>query len=258
MNDQGVSDITCDVLAGNWRIFQLRGGHRFAVDDLLTAWTAVRAKPDARWLLDLGSGIGSVGLLALWKLPAAGHLTLIEVQEVSHALACRTVHHNGLPERVTLHRDDLRRWPGGEFDLVTGSPPYFPLARGVRPRHPQKAAARFELRGDVFDYCDAAARSLADTGIFGFCHVADDPRPERAIARAGLTLVRRQLVHFRASLPPRIALFTCAWRGERADPSPLVIRDHEGRWTREYLDIREEMGAPAAFLRWVRSAPSPA
>jgi len=246
------NDVTLDTLAGDWRIFQLRSGHRFSADDLLTAWAAVRAKPEALRLLDLGSGLGSVGLLALWKLSTTGHLTMVEVQAVSHALACRTVAYNDLTGRVTLYHQDLRAWSGGTFDLVTGSPPYLAVAQGVRPQHPQKAAARFELHGDVYDYCQAAARSLAAHGVFCFCHAADDPRPEAAIARAGLTLVSRQQVYFRASLPPRMALFTCAWEGTRADPPPLVIRDRQGRWTAEYLALREEMGAPAAFLQWAR------
>src|SRR5215510_5927900 len=149
-------DLTLDILAGDWRIFQLRTGHRFSADDLLTAWAAVHARPEARQLLDLGAGIGSVGLLVLWRLPAAEHLTMVEVQAVSHALACRTVAYDGLAGRVTLHCQDLRHWSGGAFDLVTASPPYLPVGRGVRPQHPQKAAARFELHGDVFDYCQAA------------------------------------------------------------------------------------------------------
>jgi tRNA1Val (adenine37-N6)-methyltransferase len=252
LQEQGNHDITLDQLAGHWRIFQLRHGHRFSTDDLLTAWAAVHAQPEALRLLDLGSGIGSVGLLALWKLSVDAALTMIEVQEISHALAHCTVAYNGLVERVTLHLMDLRRWPGGAFDLVTASPPYLALDRGVRPQHSQKAAARFELHGDVFDYCDAAARSLADTGVFCFCHAADDPRPEQAIAKADLTLVRRQSIYFRATLAPRIALFTCARRGGREDASPLVIRDQEGRWTDEYLCMREEMGAAAAFLQRAR------
>lgn len=245
-------DTTLDILAGDWRIFQLRTGHRFSADDLLTAWAAVRAKPEARQLLDLGAGIGSVGLLVLWKLPSTAHLTMVEVQAISHALARRTVAYNGLTERVTLYCQDLREWPGEAFDLITGSPPYIPLGQGVCPLHPQKAAARFELHGDIFDYCQAAARSLVPQGVFCFCHAADDNRPERAIARAGLTLVQRQQVYFRASLPPRMALFTCAWAGTRTDPPPLVIRDREGRWTAQYLAVRQEMGAPAAFLQRVR------
>lgn len=244
-------DTTLDVLAGDWRIFQLRTGHRFSTDDLLTAWVAVYAKPQARRLLDLGAGIGSVGLLALWKLPA-GYLTMVEVQAVSHLLACRTVAYNGLAGRVTLQHQDLRDWPGGAFDLVTGSPPYLPVGRGVRSQHPQKAAARFELYGNVFDYCQAAARSLAAQGVFCFCHAADDPRPEPAIGQAGLTLVCRQQVYFRASLPPRLAIYTCAWEGTRAEAPPLVIRDQQGHWTAAYLALREAMGAPTAFLQRAR------
>ena len=170
----------------------------------------------------------------------------------SHLLACRTVAYNGLAGQVTLCCQDLRDWPGGAFDLVTGSPPYLAVGQGVQPRHPQKAAARFELYGDIFDYCQAAARSLVAQGVFCFCHAADDPRPEPAIERAGLRLVCRQQVYFRASLPPRMALFTCAWEGTRADAPPLVIRDRQGRWTAAYLALREEMGAPTAFLQRAR------
>ena len=252
MKDWENHEVTLDVLGGSWRIFQLRRGYRFSIDDLLTAWTAVRAQPEARRLLDLGAGIGSVGLLALWKLPAAANLTMVEVQPVSHTLARRTVAYNGLTARVTLHLMDLRGWSGGNFDLITASPPYRPLTRGIRPQHAQKAAARFELHGDVFDYCRTVARSLADTGVFCFAHAADDLRPEQAIATAGLTLVHRQPVCFRATLPPRIALFTCAWRGGREDLLPLVIRDQNGRWTAEYLALREEMGASATFLLGAR------
>jgi len=83
---------------------------------------------------------------------------------------------------------------------------------------------------------------------------ADDLRPEQAIVRAGLTIVQRQLVYFRAMLPPRMALFTCAWQGERLAAPPVIIRDRQGRWTAEYLAIREEMGASTAFLQWARSS----
>ncbi|MGE3540054.1 MAG: tRNA1(Val) (adenine(37)-N6)-methyltransferase [Candidatus Tectimicrobiota bacterium] len=240
------------MLAGAWRIFQLRRGHRFSADDLLTAWVAARAQPQASQLLDLGAGIGSVGLLTLWKLATAAHLTMVEVQALSHQLACRTTDYNGLTARITLHRQDLRHWPGGCFDLITASPPYIPLGLGVCPQHPQKAAARFELHGNVYDYCRAAARSLAPEGVFCFCHAADDPRPEQAITQAGLTLLCRQEVHFRASLPPRLAVFTCAWAGQPHTSAPLLIRDQAGRWTSAYLALREDMGAPRAFLEGAR------
>jgi hypothetical protein len=41
---------------------------------------------------------------------------------------------------------------------VLGSPPYFPPGSGIEGDHPQKVACRFELRGDIRDYCAVARR----------------------------------------------------------------------------------------------------
>ncbi|MBN9415146.1 hypothetical protein ABS71_22775 [bacterium SCN 62-11] len=233
---------TLDHLAGDWRIYQLKGGHRFSADDVLTAWTAARVRPQAPEILDLGSGLGSVGLLTLWRLPEA-RLTGVEVQELSYNLALKTVAHNGLSERVRFLNQDLRApLQLGKYQLVTGSPPYFPLGKATVSPHPQRAAARCELHGDVFDYCRVAAEHLDIGGRFVFVHAAGDARPEQAIDRAGLTLLSRQDVLFRSHLEPTVALFVCGFEGERRDPEPFVIRDSEGHWSEEYLKMREEMG----------------
>jgi tRNA1(Val) A37 N6-methylase TrmN6 len=247
--------ITLDRLCGDWKIHQLKGGHRFSADDLLTAWMASEAAPRAARQLDLGAGIGSVGLLSLWRLSATATLTQIEAQALSHELCRMTVALNGLGDRVRSRLGDLRD-PAmlppeehGSYDLVTGSPPYIPLGKGVVSPHPQRAACRMELRGDIADYAATAARALAPDGTFVFCHAAGDPRPEAAIAQAGLRLLARQDVFFRQRLPPTIALFRCGWRGERDDPAPFVIRDAAGDWTEAYLALRAQMGGPPNLQR---------
>ncbi|MFT5682397.1 MAG: tRNA1Val (adenine37-N6)-methyltransferase, partial [Myxococcota bacterium] len=205
--------VTLDPIAGSWSVFQLKRGHRFSTDDLLVAWVAMEARPSARRLLDIGAGMGSVGLMTLHAMPADAHLTMVEVQEVSHRQACATVEYNGLTERITPIHSDLREvvLPERAFDLVTGSPPYFPVGSGVMSPHPQRAGARMELRGDVFDYCRAAAKALAEDGVFCFCHAAGDVRPEAAVAAAGLTLRWRQDVVFRRERVATIALFVAGW-----------------------------------------------
>lgn len=158
---------TLDRIVGDWHVYQLRRGHRFSVDDQLTAWTAFQAAPQAQRVLDLGCGIGSVGLMTLFHLPEGATMVGVEVQKVSFDLASRSVAHNGLAERVELVHQDLREFHRDErFPLITGSPPYIPPDKGVHSPHPQRAGARMELRGDVFDYCRAAARHLADGGVF--------------------------------------------------------------------------------------------
>ncbi len=234
---------TLNRLAGDWKIYQLKGGHRFSIDDLMTAWTAWRARPRCELTLDLGCGIGSVGLLTLWKLPSSARLVGVEVQEASLELARRTVALNGLSNRVELCLGDLRelRYPG-LFPLITGSPPYFPVSKAVVSPHPQRAGARAELKGDVFDYCRAAALHLAPDGAFCFCHAAADPRPEQAVEAAGLKVLQRQDVVFRGDQPPLVALFTCAREGARQPDTTFVARGKDGRWTDEYLTMRAEMG----------------
>ena len=45
----------------------------------------------------------------------------------------------------------------GTFDLITGTPPYFPPGTGLESDHVQRGPCRFEHRGGVEAYCDAAA-----------------------------------------------------------------------------------------------------
>ena len=240
---------TLDRLAGDWHVHQLRGGHRFSADDMVTAWVAANARPDAARLLDLGAGIGSVGLMTLWRMAPTAHLLMVEVQEVSHRLARHSVAHNGLGRRVELRHGDLRdpaMVPEGPvFDLVTGSPPYQPLGMGVVSPHPQRAGARAELRGSIFDYAAAAARTLAPDGTFVVCFAGRDPRGEAAIVAAGLHLQRRVDVVFRTGDAPMICVLVAGRSAAVAERgAPLVIRDGTGAMTDVYLDLRRAMGTP--------------
>lgn len=245
-------DESLDYLVGDWRIFQLQRGHRFSTDDLVTAWRASRAVPQARRYLDMGCGIGSVGLSTLHHLPPDARLTGIEAQEVSVGLARKSVAYNQLAGRVEILHGDLRDEQvlpeGQQFDLITGSPPYIPEGKGVLSPVPQRAAARMELRGSVFDYCRAARRWMAPGARFCFVMASADPRTEAAPHAAGLVVVERWEYVFRYGRAPHIATLVCA----RAEDVPeglqrvtgeLVIRGPDGSWTSDYLRYREEVGS---------------
>lgn len=248
--------VSLDRLAGDWRIYQLAAGHRFSVDDMATAWMAQRVAPTAARLLDLGAGIGSVGLMTLWALDQhapvpARRLTMLEAQAVSHRLAVATLTHNGLVDRVTALQGDMRSTtlPDAPFELVTGSPPYFPLGSGKVSPHPQKAACRMELRGTIADYAAAAARVLAPGGWFVACFPARDPRGEAAFAPAGLHVRASCDLLFRAggTAPVVLRLFAAQHEpGPRVDWPGLTVRDADGQWTAPYLALRAEMGSPVA------------
>jgi len=245
-----VAGETLDRLVGRWQIFQLRRGHRFSTDDLVTAWRAWQARPQARSLLDLGSGIGSVGLTTLWQIgrerPDEVSLDTVEAQAVSVGLQRRTVRFNGLQGRVRVHHADLRESTAvlgdRRFDLITGSPPYFPEGTALVSPHPQRAGARVELRGSVMDYCAAAQRHLAPGGRFVYVMAAADPRTEAAPPAHGLAVVERTDVVFAAGRDPLVCVLVCAHEGEVTAPRRthrMVVRGDDGEWTPEYLAFRE-------------------
>ncbi|MDA1185473.1 MAG: methyltransferase [Acidobacteria bacterium] len=249
-------DETLDAISGHFRIFQLRKGHRFSTDDLLTAWYGSSWAPAAGRVLDLGSGIGSVGMMAAWRLVGA-HVVTIEAQEESVRLARKSAAYNGLDNRYEIRCGDLRD-PGvlradERFDLVLGSPPYFPVGTGIEGEHPQKAACRFELRGDIGDYAAAAASHLRPGGLFAVVYPdAQRSRLESAARNAALSLVRFRPVVFREGEPPLVSLFglmraedlPARMRNQGWGESPLVIRTTDGGVHPEYAAVKLAIGFP--------------
>jgi tRNA1Val (adenine37-N6)-methyltransferase len=247
-----------DAISGHFRLFQLRDGHRFSTDDILTAWYGTTWCPTARSALDLGSGIGTVGLICAWRLPGAKFVT-VEAQSESVALARKSARYNGIEARYEIREGDFREpdilRPEEKFDLVTGSPPYFPPDAGVQSEHPQKLACRFELRGTIADYCTVAAKHLVPGGFFAcvFPHApAQLARVEAAARDAGLVIVRRRPVVFREGDPPLVALFGLmraddlpAWfRGQTWTEPALVIRTRDGKIHPEYSAVKLAIGFP--------------
>jgi tRNA1Val (adenine37-N6)-methyltransferase len=78
-----------DAISGHFRLLQLRKGHRFSTDDILAAWYGTSWCPTASRVLDLGSGVGTVGMIAAWRLPGAQFVT-VEAQSESVGLARRS------------------------------------------------------------------------------------------------------------------------------------------------------------------------
>lgn len=237
---------TLDGLCGHWKIFQYAKGHRFSVDDLMGAWYGTQWCPRAERICDLGSGIGTLALVAAWRCPGAT-LHTVEAQEMSLALARKSVAYNGIVDRVTLHHGDLRDeaihqalLKEGAFDLVLGSPPYWAITDRLAADHPQAIPARLEVRGSIADYAQAAARLLAPGGLFA-CVFPNDQR-DRALAAyrdASLLLLHEREVTFKEGEAYGLILLAGSRRSDfppdfesKAElpeiESPILIRRADG------------------------------
>jgi len=247
---------TLEYISGNFKIFQYAKGHRYSTDDVLTAWYGTQWAPRVERAADLGSGIGSVAIVAAWRLTGARFWT-VEAQEASVRLARKSIRYNGLDDRFTILHGDLRDETllHGTFDLVTGSPPYFPKGTAVEAEHPQAIPARIEIRGDVADYAKAAKRILAPGGLFTFVFpYARRGDAERAIEDNGMLLLRRRDVVFKEGEVPLIALFAAGNaedypRDVQAVIEPeLTVRRSDGKIDREYAAVRISFGFPPGEL----------
>jgi tRNA1(Val) A37 N6-methylase TrmN6 len=240
-------------------LFQLENGHRFSTDDVLTAWYGTSWCPSARTVLDLGSGVGTVGMIAAWRLQGARFVT-VEAQEESVRLAHKSARWNGLEGRYEIRLGDFRESgvlrDDERFDLVLGSPPYFPLGSGVEGDHSQKIACRFEMRGNIADYCVAAARHLEHGGffacIFPIAPEEQEIRVREGAAAAQLVVVRRRPIVLREGERPLLGLFGLMRasdlpervRAQTWSEPALVIRERNGAVHPEYLAVKLAFGFP--------------
>ena len=242
-------DATYDELIGRWCLYQRVKGHKTSTDDVLTAWFAYRsmaADKPARYL-DLGCGIGSVLLMTCHAL-RPGYALGIEAQQQSVAMAQASIARLPSSENIEVQQGDFREVISGSnessFDLVTGSPPYFPVGSGVMSQDYQRSACRFELRGGVEAYCQAAEQAMADEGKLVLVYQTEsDARVLRAATEVGLHLQQRADVLMREDREkPFLSVYQFGREPSRVQTMGFAIRDEQGAITPEYRAIRSEIG----------------
>lgn len=246
------ADARRDRLIGDWHLYQRKGGHRTSTDDVVTAWFAVARSggvtPDR--YLDLGCGIGSVLLMVSHRLRPAAALG-VEAQDQSVVMVRRTVAE--LPQggaAIEILHGDFREVPfagpedAGGYDLITGSPPYFPIGTGVLPADAQRRACRFEVRGGVEGYCETAARCLSADGRFYLVfQTRGDARVVAAASAAGLHVTARADLFMREGrAEPFLTVYELRRSPATLETVTFAIRDRTGEITDEYMSARRELG----------------
>ncbi len=243
MESRDDPELTLDTIAPDLRVWQRKRGHRSATDDFLAAHCAWSAAPDARRVLDLGCGHGTVTLLLSTVL--AARFRMVEAQDVSAALARRNLAENGLVDRAHVEHADLRDLDvGPDYDLVTGTPPFMPMGTGLLPEDPQRAAGRFEMRGGIEAYLACAARALAPHGRASMLmDGAQDARVRRAFDAVGLAVRATLVVHPRPDREPRFRGYVGAREPGPEERTVLVVRDAAGAYTPAMQAVRARFGA---------------
>ena len=210
---------------------------------LLAAAADVKPGED---VLDLGAGVGAVGLCVAARVPGCT-ITGIELQPALAALAERNAVLNDAADRVRTVVHDLAHPlpPGmGPFDHVVTNPPYLPAAVADPSPDRSKALATVESSADLGRWLTVATDALEPAGTLLVIPRSD--RLEEIVgALVGLgwgdVTVKR--------LPPAARVLVRARRADglrRHDAPPLILHRPDGGYTDEAEAILRH-GQPLAF-----------
>jgi tRNA1(Val) A37 N6-methylase TrmN6 len=237
------------LLGGRVHLLQPRRGYRVAVDAVLLA-AAVDAGPDMR-VLDLGAGVGAVGLCIAHRVPGC-HVVGIELQPELAALAERNAALNGVSDRLrTIVHDLALPLPQalgsqalGTFDHVATNPPYLAAAVADPSPDASKALATVESSATLARWLEVATAALKPAGTLTIIHRSDrldEIATHLAQLGWGDLMVK--------PLMPAQRVLIRARRGERPvrrRAPPLVLHRPDGVYTDEAEAILRH-GQPLAF-----------
>lgn len=211
-------------------------------------------RPEDRSLLDIGTGTGTIALMAAQRLACLqgdSHVTdkfkveAIDIDEPSATEAAQNFINSPWADRLTAYNLPLDEYAAQlpkekQFDLVFSNPPYF--EDSLTAPDQRKSTARHTSDGlsyrDIFDF---AAERLSADGRVAFVLPADQEQSLCRYARmTGLHLFRITRVRtVPRKAPSRMIAEFSRHRCENPEDTTLTIQN-EGAYTQEYLNVMKE------------------
>ncbi len=168
-------------LGGALRILQPKQGYRAGVDAVLLAATAPVVEGRAQRVLDVGAGVGVVGL-AVARRAADVSVVMVEREPRLAEIARSNVERNGLAARVHVMCADVSRRledlpeleaEAGSFDHLLANPPYNAQGAGTISADALKAAASFMPGATLARWARFMAAMARPGGTATIIHRAD-------------------------------------------------------------------------------------
>jgi tRNA1Val (adenine37-N6)-methyltransferase len=243
-------DVSEDALFGG-RVKLLQpapgAGYRVNVDALLLGAFAAGAGKEVELAVDLGSGVGAVGL-TLFHLGVARRVEFIEKDPVLAELCARNLAANRFAAKGTVHVGNLEGSLEGiapsllhAANLVVANPPYVAPERDGRVARSSQIVARLAARrGSVAPFMRTAAAALGRRGRVCVVYPAHALLDLMMLSRAlGLEPKRLRLVHAKPKRPARVALvqLSTGKTGGLTVVPPLVEMSEDGRRTPEVIEL---------------------
>ena len=197
-------------------------------------------RPEDKRFLDIGTGTGTIALMAAQRSCADAKVDAIDIDEPSASEAAANFANSPWSENMqafNMSLDEFAKDTHAMYDLIFSNPPYF--EDSLTAPDERKSTARHTSDGlsyrDIFDF---ASERLVQSGRVSMVLPADQERELCRYARMSGFLLFRIL---RVRTVPRKAptRIIAEFARERCDlPSDSILTiQNEGKYTQEYLSL---------------------
>ena len=202
---------------------------------------AMTIRPGDRRMLDIGTGTGTIALMAAQRSEGLAHIDAIDIDEPSATEAAANFEVSPWSHALNLYHTPLEDFaPSAEYDLIFSNPPYF--EESLTAPDQRKSTARHTSDGlsyrDIFEF---AVKNLAQEGRVSFVLPADQEMNLCRYARmCGFHLFR--ILRIRTvprKAPTRIIAEYSRVRTDSPEDTVLTIQN-EGQYTQEYLSLTKD------------------
>jgi tRNA1(Val) A37 N6-methylase TrmN6 len=215
-------------LGGALRILQPKDGYRAGVDAVLLAAAAPAKAGRGERVLDVGAGVGVVGL-AVARRVADAQVVLVERDPGLAELARANIERNGLSERVRVIEADVEQPLSGRpaigalaesFDHVLANPPFHTQGRGTAAADTAKAAANAMAEGSLVSWSRFLGAMARPSGTATVIHKAEALAALLAACEGRFGALKVLPIHPRRDAPA-IRVIVHGIKGSRAPLSLL-------------------------------------
>ena len=226
----------------NLEIIQSDLTFSFSVDAILLAHFAQVSSSRVKQVIDFCSGNGVIPLLLSAKTSDKTQIHGIEIQPQVADMAKRSMVHNDLADKITVHQMDLKAvrdaFKKDSVDVVTCNPPYFKTLPSSQ-KNPNRylAIARHELTINLPIVAEKMSGLLKMNGKGYLVH-----RPERlpeivqVLEKNRLMVKRIKFAYPKVNKPANIVLIEVIKDGKPGGlivEPPLIVGDKDGNYTPE-------------------------
>ena len=225
-------------------VVNVRSARKVNTDGVLLG-AVMDIRQDDRRLLDIGTGTGTIALMAAQRLSGQQeiHIDAIDIDRDSAEEAAVNFNDSPWPQILHSHHaslDEFSLSTSSEYDLIFSNPPYF--EESLQAPEERRNAARHTATGLSFrEIIDFAVRRLNPRGRLAFVLPSETETDLTRHARmSGLYLYKITRVRtVPRKSPKRIIAEFSRERCESPEDCMLTIQN-EGQYTQEYLSLMKD------------------